>query len=146
MPRLIKPMSEDTVRNAIPKDKQFALFDGGGLFLLVRPSGGKLWRLKYRFDNKDKKLALGAYPAITLEEARIKRDAAKELVLQCFDPTEIRQQEKTRSKAEHLKAKRIPSVRATFDGKIEIWKGNNTMRLKLDEARFTGTLLINMTR
>ena len=116
------------------------------MFLLVRPSGGKLWRLKYRFDGKDKKLALGAYPAITLEEARIKRDAAKELVLQGFDPAEIRKQEKARDKAECLEAKMIPSVRATFDGKIEIWKGNNTMRLTLDEARFIGTLLSNITR
>lgn len=105
MPRLIKPMSEDTVRNAIPKDKQFALFDGGGLFLLVRPSGGKLWRLKYRFEGKDQNLALGAYPAITLEEARIKRDAAKELLLQGFDPAEVRKQEKARDKAERLEAK-----------------------------------------
>ena len=146
MPKLIKPMSEDTVRNAMPKGKQFALYDGGGLFLLVRPSGGKLWRLKYRFDGKDKKIALGAYPAMTLEEARIKRDAAKELVLQGFDPAEIRKQEKARDKAECLEAKMIPSVRATFDGKIEIWKGNNTMRLTLDEARFIGTLLSNITR
>ncbi len=93
-------MSEDTIRNAMPKDKAYNLFDGGGLFLLVRPTGGKLWRLKYRFDGKEKKLALGAYPAITPEEARIKRDAAKELLLKGFDPAEIRKQEKARDKAE----------------------------------------------
>lgn len=139
-------MSEDTIRNAMPKGKQFALFDGGGLFLLVKPSGGKLWRLKYRFDGKDKRLALGAYPAITLEEARIRRDAARELLLQGFDPAEIRKQEKARDKAERLEGRMIPSVRATFDGKIEIWKGNNTMRLTLDEAKFIGTLLSNITR
>ena len=91
-------------------------------------------------------MAFGTYPTTSLEDARSNIDAAKELLSQGFDPSEIRKQEKTRDKAERLEAERIPSVRATFDGKIEIWKGNNTMRLTLDEARFIGTLLTNITR
>ncbi|MGD0022880.1 MAG: Arm DNA-binding domain-containing protein [Smithellaceae bacterium] len=146
MPKLIKPMSEDTVRNAMPKEKQFALFDGGGLHLLVTPSGGKLWRFKYRFHGKEKKLAIGTYPEIGIQDARSNRDASKELLSRGFDPSEIRKREKARDKADRLESARIPSVRATFDGKIEIWKGNNTMRLTLDEARFIGTLLANITR
>jgi hypothetical protein len=116
------------------------------LHLLVTPSGGKLWRFKYRFHGKEKKLALGTYPETSIEDARRNRDAAKELLLQDFDPSAIRKQEKARSRAELLEAERIPSVRATLDGKIEIWKGGNTMRLTCDEARFIGSLLTNITR
>jgi hypothetical protein len=146
MPKIIEPMSEDTVRDVKPKEKQFVLFDGGGLYLLVTPSDGKLWRFKYRFNNNEKKIAFGAYPETGLEDARTKRDAAEDLLSQGFDPSEIRKQEKARTKAERLEGNKIPSVRATFDGKIEIWKGNNTMRLTLDEARFIGNKLINITR
>ena len=146
MPKFITPMSEDTVRSAMSKDKQFVLFDGGGLRLLVTPSGGKLWRFKYRFNNQEKCLSLGTYPEIGLEDARRSRDAAKELLLHGLDPSEIRKQEKARDRAERLESERIPYIRATFDGKIEIWKGNNTMRLTWDEARFIGSLLTNITR
>ena len=146
MPKFIKPMSEDTVRNATSKEKQFVLFDGGGLRLMVTPSGGKLWRFKYHFNNKEKSLSLGAYPEIGLEDARIKRDVAKELLLKGLDPSEIRKQENTRDKAERLEAERVPSIRATVDGKIEIWNGTNVIRLTWDEAKFIGSLLTNITR
>jgi hypothetical protein len=56
------------------------LFDGGGLFLLVRKSGGKLWRFKYRFDGKEKLLSFGAYPEITLLNARLKREEARQQI------------------------------------------------------------------
>ena len=59
------PLSDTNVRNANAQDKALKLFDGGGLFLFVSPAGGKLWRLKYRFQNKEKLLALGAYPDIS---------------------------------------------------------------------------------
>lgn len=146
MPKIIEPISEDIVKNSTPEEKQYTIFDGGGLHLLVTPTGGKLWRFKYRFEGKEKKLAIGTYPTTTLEDARRSRDAAKELLTQGFDPSEIRKQEKARDKADRLAAERIPSVRATFDGKIEIWKGTNTMRLTVEEARFIGTLLTNITR
>ena len=146
MPKVIKPMSEETVENASPREKQFVLFDGGGLYLLVTPSGGKLWYFKYRFDGKEKKISLGSYPQTSLEDARRDRDAAKELLTQGFDPSEIRKQEKARNEADRLESVRIPYIRATFDGKIEIWKGGNVMRLTVDEAKFVGTILINITR
>jgi hypothetical protein len=146
MPKLIKPMSDDTIKKAMPKEKQFTLFDGGGLHLLVTPSGGKLWRFKYRFHGKEKKLALGIYPETSLWDARSNRDAAKEILLRGFDPSEIKKQEKARKKTDRLEDERIPSVRAAFDGKIEIWKGNSIMRLSLDEARFIGNMLTNIAR
>ncbi len=63
---------------------------------------------------------MGIYPEVGLDDARRNKDAAKELLLKGFDPSEIKKKEKTRDKAEYLESKGIPSVRATFDGKIEI--------------------------
>jgi hypothetical protein len=69
-----------------------------GLFLLVQPSGGKLWRVKYRIDGKEKKLAIGIYPQVGLAEARRRRDAARELVAAGKDPGREKQREKIRSR------------------------------------------------
>jgi integrase len=74
-------------RSAKPREKPFKLSDGGGLFLLIQPNATKLWRLAYRFDGKQKLLALGAYPVISLADARIKRDAAKKLLADGVDPS-----------------------------------------------------------
>jgi integrase len=77
------------VQKAKSKEKSFALFDGGGLFLLVTPSGGKLWRFKYRYNGKPKLLALGTYPEISLLDARKKRDDANNV-----DPGAVRKAQK----------------------------------------------------
>jgi hypothetical protein len=55
------PLSDIKIRNAKPKDKPYKLFDGGGMFLLVTPSGGKLWKIKYRYQGKEKEFAAGGY-------------------------------------------------------------------------------------
>jgi len=89
---------------------------------------------------------LGTYPLTSLQDARRSRDAAKELLARNIDPSEIRKQEKAQSKAERLEGERIPFVRVSFDGRIEIWKGGNTMRLTSDEAKFIANLLTNITR
>lgn len=65
------------VDTAKPKDKPYKLADGGGLYLLIKPNGGKYWRLKYRVAGKEKLLALGVYPEVTLADARAKREEAK---------------------------------------------------------------------
>ena len=70
MPKRITPLSDTKVRSAKPQTKEVKLFDGGGLFLLITPTGGKLWRFKYRYAGKEKKLTLGAYPEISLSDAR----------------------------------------------------------------------------
>ncbi|MCF6354309.1 MAG: Arm DNA-binding domain-containing protein [Candidatus Polarisedimenticolaceae bacterium] len=66
------PLSDTAIRNAKPSDKSKKMFDGGGLYLEVAPSGGKWWRLKYRFDGKEKRLSLGVYPDVSLKNAREK--------------------------------------------------------------------------
>lgn len=91
-------------------------------------------------------LSFGVYPEVSLDDARSDRDAARELLRQGIDPSVARKEEKERNRAERLEAERAPSVRISMDGKIEIWKGSNVMRLSLDETRFIATLLHNIVR
>ena len=84
------PLSDTAIRKAKPTEKPVRIFDGGGLYLEISPSGGKLWRLKYRFSNKEKRLALGVYPDVSLTQARDGRDKARKLLAQEIDPSEHR--------------------------------------------------------
>jgi integrase len=92
------PLTDVQCRNAKPAEKPIKISDGGGLFLLVQPTGGKLWRLAYRFAGKQKTLALGAYPIVSLKDARGRRDEAKELLARGIDPSEEKKAEKRRAK------------------------------------------------
>jgi integrase len=94
MPKRIIPLTDMKVQKAKPKDKPISMFDGGGLYLLVTPSGGKLWRFKYRFDKKEKKLAFGSYPEISLQDARQKREDARKLLASNVDPDAVRKAQK----------------------------------------------------
>ncbi|OGA28420.1 MAG: hypothetical protein A3I01_05585 [Betaproteobacteria bacterium RIFCSPLOWO2_02_FULL_65_24] len=76
------PLSDIVIRKAKPADKPVRLFDGGGLYLEISPTGGELWRLKYRFGGKEKRLALGIYPDVSLALAREGRDEARKLLAQ----------------------------------------------------------------
>ena len=84
------PLNDVVIRNAKPHKKTARLFDGGGLYLEVAPSGGKWWRLKYRFNGKEKRLSLGVYPDVGLKQARKKRDEARSLLAEGVDPSENR--------------------------------------------------------
>ena len=83
-------LTDKMIKNAQPSDKTRKLFDGGGMYLEVAPSGGKWWRLKYRFGGKEKRLSLGVYPDISLKDARERRDAARKLLANDVDPSEHR--------------------------------------------------------
>jgi integrase len=87
-------LTETAIKAAKPQEKPYKLFDERGLFLLVTPQGGRLWRLKYRYAGAEKLLALGAYPDVLLKRAREKRDEARSLVADGRDPSEIRKAEK----------------------------------------------------
>ncbi len=78
------------IQKAAPAEKPIRMFDGGGLYLEISPTGGKLWRFKYRFDGKEKRLALGKYPEVSLASARKRREAARELIANAVDPSEER--------------------------------------------------------
>lgn len=85
------PLTDTTIRNIKPGTKDAKLFDGGGLFLLVKPTGARWWRLKYRYGGKEKLLSLGVYPTISLKEARERRDEAKRQIAHGIDPSAQRQ-------------------------------------------------------
>jgi len=88
------PLSDLAIRKARPADKPLRLFDGGGLYLEVTPSGSKLWRWKYRFGGKEKRLALGSYPETSLAEAREKHFEARKKLSSGIDPGLQRKVEK----------------------------------------------------
>lgn len=73
MARIIPPLTETQIRNAKPKEKEYKLSDGGGLYLLVKPHGSKHWRMNYRFNGKNKTLAFDMYPEVSLADARKRR-------------------------------------------------------------------------
>jgi integrase len=100
MPKRIVPLSDIQVRNSKPQGKEYKLMDGYGLFLLVTPTNGKLWRLDYRYGDKRKTMALGTYPAVTLADARRRRDDAKKLLANGVDPGEVRKAQKAATVAE----------------------------------------------
>ena len=80
------PLSDLKCRNAKPAEKDFKLSDGGRLYLLVRPNGSKLWRMNYQFGGKQKTLSIGAYPSVSLVDARQAREVAKEHLAYGRDP------------------------------------------------------------
>lgn len=84
------PLTDAAIRKAKPGEKPKKIFDERGLFLLVQPSGGKLWRLKYRYLGKEKKLALGRYPDVSLKLARERRDEARALLANGADPASVK--------------------------------------------------------
>ncbi len=83
-------LSDTKIRNAKAKDKPYKLTDGGGLFVLVKPSGSKLWQQKYRYMGKERLFSAGAYPIIGASDARNIRDTVKKLLAQGIDPTQQR--------------------------------------------------------
>jgi integrase len=88
-------LTDTAIRTAKPRNKPYKMADEKGMFLYVTPSGGKLWRLKYRFDGKEKLLSLGAYPDVSLKDARASRDEARKLHANSIDPSENRKVQKT---------------------------------------------------
>src|SRR5208337_2918273 len=79
-------LKEIHIRNAKPKSKLYRLFDGGGLYLEVSPTGGKYWRYKYRYAGKEKRLALGVYPDVGLADARELHASARKALARGIDP------------------------------------------------------------
>ena len=106
--------------------------------MIIAPSGGKWWRIKYRFDGKNKTLSIGTYPKVSLNEARALRDDLREMVRQGINPSSIRKAEKAERRQEKMEqdirkaADRkqsinggVVSVHCAMDSPIEIWKGGN---------------------
>jgi len=106
------PLTDIKAKNAKPGNKPIKMADGGGMYLLVTPAGGKCWRLKYRFQGKEKVLALGTYPEIALAEARERREAARKQLAHGVDPRE-------HQKA--LKAAKVAAAENSFEVIAREW-------------------------
>lgn len=91
------PLTDLECRTAKPRAKPYKMGDALGLFLLVQPTGGKLWRLKYRIAGREKKLGLGQYPEVSLADARKARDHARQLIADGKDPSLEKQRRKARA-------------------------------------------------
>ena len=130
MPKTVRNALTDVkVRKAAPKEKDYKLTDGEGLYLLVAKSGGKRWRYQYRFEGKQEVVALGTYPAITLSHARRLRDEMREKVATGISPAVEK-----RRKKEEAKQKRIVEMQSrefTFEklseALMEEWLKNGTI-------------------
>lgn len=87
-------LTDTAIRKARPFSSPLKMSDGGGLHMLLKPDGGRYWRLNYRFGGKQKTLALGVYPTVTLANARERRDDARKLLANGTDPGEVRKETK----------------------------------------------------
>jgi len=90
-------LTELAIKNAKPKERPYRIADGGGLSLEISPTGSKLWRWRYYYQGKEQTLALGKYPALTLAEARKRRDAARSLLEAGKHPTREKKLQKLRN-------------------------------------------------
>lgn len=145
MARIIKPLTDKEIRTAKPKAKQYKMFDGQGLFLLVKPSGSKGWRLKYRYFGREKQLSLGPYPTVSLADAREKRETALKQLDKGLDPSLAK-------KAEKLAKEEL--LANTFQKLAEEWYGQQDTlaettkyllwrRLKLDVFPVIGKIPVS---
>lgn len=96
-------LSDTKIRMAKPHEKPYKLFDGGGLYVIVNPSGTRWWRFRYRYYGKERSLSFGVYPDVSPKDAREKRDDARRLLARGVDPSVKRQTEKL-AKAETFRA------------------------------------------
>ena len=119
-------LTNTACRTAKAKDKPYKMADGGGLFLLIKPDGSKYWRMKYRFLGKEKLLAFGTYPLISLADAREEREAAKKLLAGGIDPAKYRKEEKRRT---------IRNAQNTFKAVALEWHQNQKDRWSDNHAQ-----------
>ena len=139
-------LTATAVKNVKASGKTQRLFDGGGLYLEVSPTGGKWWRFKYRFAGKEKRISLGVYPDVSLKDARDRKDEARRLLANDIDPSEYRKTHKARLRA--TAASTFESVAREWFSKHEPnWaKGHSKkiiQRLERDIFPWIGALPIN---
>ena len=128
-------LTDRMIKNYKPKDKAYKVFDGQGLFLHIKPNGSKLWRLKYRFKEKEKLFAIGKYPEVTLAEARKERDEAKKMIfgMNPKDPLEVKK-EKIRESDQEEKKKNLYTLskiaQQWFDEQESSWSSGHSTKVR----------------
>jgi integrase len=124
-------LTDTKIRNLKAKTKPYKVSDFEGLYVLVTPAGSKLWNLKYRLDGKERKLSLGAYPAISLAQARSAKEDARALIAQCVDPSDAKQDAK-RERLE-IKERTFEKIGAAF---LEKQRKENKSKATLDKTEY----------
>ena len=127
-------LSDVKVRSAKPEAKAYKLTDGEGMVLLVHPNGSKYWRLRYRFGGKEKMLALGKYPEVSLADARARRDEARKLLANDVDPSENKKAVKVEQEQEAI----------TFEVVARDWHASNQKWSASHSARVLKSLEDNL--
>lgn len=134
------PLSDVKIRNLKPKEKQYKVSDFEGLYILVKPTGSKLWQMKYRYFGKERLLSFGAYPAVSLAQARKLKEDARSLLAQDIDPSETKQEDK-RAKRE-AQGHTFQKIGEAFyekqckEGKSKATLDKTAYHLKLANAEF----------
>lgn len=118
-------LTDIKVRTAKPTDKQYKLTDGNGMHLLVHPNGSKYWRLQYRFGGKQKMLALGVYPDVSLADARGRRDEARKLLANSIDPGD----KKKNDKVEQEEARTFEQLAIEWHATNKKWTEEHSRRV-----------------
>ena len=115
-------LTELSIKQARPRKKQYKIFDGGGMFLLIHPNGSKYWRMNYNFGGKNKLASFGVWPQISLKEARSRRYEAKKKIKDGVNPIEEKRDEKLLI-LEKIKKKELQkdSKNKTFQSIAEEW-------------------------
>ena len=124
------------IRGLQPRAKAYKVADQQGLYLLVKPSGTKLWGLKYRFRGVEKKLSLGQFPEISLKDARLKREDARRLLAEGIDPTAAK-----RKAAIEASLAAATTFRSVADEFIEKMEREGKAEATLTKARWFRDLL-----
>ena len=118
-------LTDIKVRTAKPTDKQYKLTDGNGMHLLVHPNGSRYWRLQYRFGGKQKMLALGVYPEVSLADARARRDEARKLLANSIDPGD----KKKNDKVEQEEARTFEEIAVEWHATNKKWSEEHSRRV-----------------
>ncbi|HGO5518625.1 TPA: tyrosine-type recombinase/integrase [Klebsiella michiganensis] len=118
-------LTDIKVRTAKPTDKQYKLTDGSGMHLLVHPNGSNYWRLQYRFGGKQKMLALGVYPEVSLADARARRDEARKLLANSIDPGD----KKKNDKVEQEEARTFEQLAIEWHATNKKWSEEHSRRV-----------------
>jgi hypothetical protein len=128
------PLTDTAIKDAKPGETTIRLYDKGRMYIEVTPSGGKLWRMKYRFEGKEKTLALGKYPAVSLANARERRDEAKKLLAEGIDPGEAVKMERARLLDERARQKAATRFMLDNEGALSFRLGNRCLTLTPGET------------
>ncbi|MFR0104625.1 tyrosine-type recombinase/integrase [Klebsiella pneumoniae] len=118
-------LTDIKVRTAKPTDKQYKLTDGSGMHLLVHPNGSRYWRLQYRYGGKQKMLALGVYPEVSLADARARRDEARKLLANSIDPGD----KKKNDKVEQEEARTFEQLAIEWHATNKKWSEEHSRRV-----------------